>query len=104
MTIDLTKIKAGDKVRLGGEFEVDRAEIDAVRIVATSGGNIWMYADMIAEHIPAPKQFAVGQKVVTSSASLHVLIVLHQDGNDVMVRHSETGGADVYFAAQLQPY
>ena len=84
MTIDLTNIKVGDKVRLGGEFEVGGAEIDAVRIVATSGGTLWVYADMIAEHIPAPKQFAIGQRVLSRNGT--EMEVRGKDGDTCFLR------------------
>lgn len=96
MTIDLTKIKVGDKVRLGGEFEVGRAEIDAVRIVAASGGTLWVYADMIAEHIPAPKQFAIGQKVKFTRNG-NDFEVRGQDGDTLLVRSP----SDVYAAINV---
>ena len=62
MTIDISKIKPGDKVSLVPLEVVDKTKF--VVDIIFKGERHWIAADQIAAHHPAPRKFQVGDRGV----------------------------------------
>ena len=69
MTIDISKIKQGDKVTLV-PLEVLATLPGAVRIWFPRFGDIVFSADLIAAHHPAQREFQVGDRVRLKEGSV----------------------------------
>ena len=83
MTIDISKIKPGDKVTL---VPLEVAECDASNdpIRVWLGGGVWVTADQIAAHHPAPREIGVGDRVKASDGTVGTVRAV--DGREAWVR------------------
>lgn len=62
MTIDISKIKPGDKVTLV-PLEVSRANPLSIMVSLPGGGGYSITPDQIVAHHPAPREFQMGDRV-----------------------------------------
>ena len=95
MTVDISKIKPGDKVTLV-PLEVEDKTKFAVDIIF-KGERHWISADLIAAHHPAPREFQVGDRVGMNGEVGTLLCV---DDTDAWVRW-DTGYRSTRPAARL---
>lgn len=60
--VDVSKIQPGDKITLGGEFEVQDVDAESGNVRITDHG-WWVTSSWITAHHPKPKPLGVGDRV-----------------------------------------
>ena len=79
MTIDISKIRPGDKVTLV-PLEVNRVNADSTVMIVIKDGTEWLLMKVapseITAHHPAPREFQVGDRV-TSNGKADVGTIEH---------------------------
>lgn len=90
MTIDISKIKPGDKVTLV-PLEVTGILLRVNQVQLKDGEDLLSYfrADQIAAHHPAPREIGVGDRVWVQGSTLRVAEVRGLDGKQAWVRWVE---------------
>jgi hypothetical protein len=88
MTVDISKIKPGDKVTLV-PLEVARNGACCLMFKDASGSEIWFDDNQIAAHHPAPREIGVGDRVWVQGSTLRVAEVRGLDGKQAWVRWTE---------------
>lgn len=91
MTIDITKIRPGDRVTLVPLEVKSVAPVAGVMAVfMASGGELYVSTKDIATHHPAPREFQVGDRV-QAFGSADLGTVRGVDGPDVWVKWDRVG-------------
>jgi hypothetical protein len=73
MTIDISKIKPGDKVTLV-PLEVDKIFPHCIQLALPSGGCFYVKGDDLAAHHPAPREIGVGDRVKQANGTVGTVI------------------------------
>lgn len=98
MSVDISKIKPGDKVSLVPlEVKDVIRDLGQIQLTDIDGESIYFAFDQIAAHHPAPRKFQVGDRVGMSG---DVGTVLGVDDTDAWVRW-DTGYRSICLAARL---
>ena len=104
MTIDISKIKPGDTVTLGGRFKVKGCGGISVCISVPDACDLLVPTAMIASHEPAKREFKVGDKV-RFKLGVHTYNVRAIDGEWLMlqvIRSYGPGYRTVYHASDCE--
>ena len=89
MTIDISKIRPGDKVTLVPlEVWATDDALDLIYVTDHEGGACF-HADQIAAHHPAPREFQVGDRVRLGVGKYGTIRAV--DGDDAWVLWDENG-------------
>jgi hypothetical protein len=87
MTIDISKIKRGDRVTLV-PLEVEMVGVSAGNVRVHLDGPYFHYfnLDQIAAHHPAPREIGVGDRVHINGQHMWTGLVRSLDGDEAWVR------------------
>ena len=99
--VDLSQIKARDRVRLGGEFEVTSTANGGLWLsFPTRGERRWVPAEAVLAHISVPHQISIGCKVRITRSSypdceFEVLGILSEEAWIKDCKHGDTRVEDL---------
>jgi len=96
--IDFSKVKVGDKVRLAAEGVVTMVDNHyATRPLRVRTGRewgspgVWVYADQVVAHLPAPRPFVKGDRVKTKSSNNSNVHTFLAEVEDTAVCRTDSG-------------
>jgi hypothetical protein len=111
--VDVSKIKAGDTVKLEAiVVYVDHDDPQLpLRVRWNDGESEWIKGRRVAEHVPAPRKFEIGDTVLSKNTSFweaRTATVMGADGYLVWVRwpdgsHGEWNTASLIRANEPKP-
>ena len=88
--IDISKIRPGDEVTVRAKATHTAQKPDMVHVAFENGGYLWVIAEMIDMHIPAPREIKVGD-LVRHEDFMRPLIVRAVDDGKAWLRDGNAG-------------
>jgi hypothetical protein len=76
--VDVSKIRAGDVVKMEGrvvQVDPDDRELP-IRVKFGDGESEWVKGDRVSEHVPAPREFKIGENVTSLNWGKFVFTVI----------------------------
>lgn len=91
MTVDISKIKPGDKVTLvplevHGTLQTVIRDTKQIKVRDADGTVVYFNLDQIAAHHPTPREFQVGDRVRTGGISRDAMTIIAMDGDETWVK------------------